>query len=324
MRHKFRQPELDYSSGPLQDHVHISVTRSAALLVLVCLILFAGQSIGQCAEPGIHESATSQVSTATDTENLDQLFRQCCAGPGLSMFSDLQALCQVEDGQACIDVSAEIDSRDRAGLKRDTWYFLGYQVATIGILYTMPESVTGWTDEQKEGYSLSIWWENVTHPAWDTDDFYINYLTHPYWGASYFVRARERGYSNKGSFWYSVLLSSAYEFGAEALFEEPSIQDLIVTPVFGSLLGKYFMGVRDDIREQSATRGYRTTKENWVWVLTDPLGSLNSQFDKLFGWDSQLQIRPYLSKRRRIRNVPFDPIELEKDSVVGLQLSLRW
>jgi hypothetical protein len=149
-------------------------------------------------------------------------------------------------------------------------------------------------------------------------------VTHPYWGAAYFVRARERGYDDSQAFWYSVMLSSVYEFGAEALFEQPSIQDLIVTPVFGSLLGKYFMGVRADIREQSGLRGYRTTKEKWVWVLTDPLGSLNSQFDKWFGWESHLQVRPYLSERRPIRNLPCDPVAAERDRVVGLNFSFRW
>jgi hypothetical protein len=188
----------------------------------------------------------------------------------------------------------------------------------------MPESVSGWSDEQKEEYSLAIWWDNVTHPTWDEDDFFINYVTHPYWGAAYYVRARERGYDNRQAFWYSVLLSTTYEFGAEALFEQPSIQDLIVTPVIGSWVGGYFMRVRNDIREQSGMRGYRTTKEKWLWVLTDPMGSLNAQFDKWFGWESQFQARPYLSQRRPIRNSPFDPVVSERDRVVGLNFSFRW
>jgi hypothetical protein len=116
---------------------------------------------------------------------------------------------------------------DSEGLWRDTRYFLGYQVAAIGILYAMPESVTGWTDEQKHNYSLSVWWDNVTSPSCDSDDFFINYVTHPYWGAAYYMRAHERGYDRKAAFWYSVLLSTTYEFGVEALFEEPSIQDLV-------------------------------------------------------------------------------------------------
>jgi len=286
MKHIHGEPGSDYLPVLGQGHVRFRATSVVTCLVLAFLCLFAAPSAGYCTEA--------------------------------------RALCQSWEEQGCINLPVATDSRDRDGLKHDTWYFLGYQVAAIGVLYIMPESVSGWSDEQKEEYSLSIWWDNVTHPVWDEDDYFINYVTHPYWGAAYFVRARERGYSSKESFWYSVLLSSAYEFGAEALFEQPSIQDLIVTPVIGSWVGGYFMRVRDGIRERSAIRGHRTTKEKWVWVLTDPLGSLNSQVDKWFGWETHLQIRPYLSERRPISNSPFDPVESERDRVVGLQVALSW
>jgi hypothetical protein len=115
--------------------------------------------------------------------------------------------------------------RDGAGLWRDTKYFLGYQFGAIAILYAMPESVSGWSSEQKKDYSFSVWWEKTTHPENDSDVFYINYILHPYWGAAYFVRARERGYNNWQSFGYSTLLSSIFEFGIEAMAEEPSKQE---------------------------------------------------------------------------------------------------
>ena len=206
---------------------------------------------------------------------------------------------------------SELDTRDRQGLRRDTWYFLGYQLATISILYVAPESVSGWTDEQKEDYSLSVWWDNVTHPEMDSDDFYLNYVLHPYWGAAYYVRARERGYSDGQSFWYSVLLSSMYEFGAEAIFEEPSIQDLVVTPVAGTVVGRYFMRVRGNILERDAEGLARTTRDKWVWGLTDPLGYLNGQVDRLVGRDTHLHIRPY----RRIQS---------DDVAYGIEFRLQW
>ena len=216
------------------------------------------------------------------------------------------------------------DTRDWAGLKRDTLYFMGYQWVTIGILYASPESVSSWTDEQKEGYDMSYWWDNVTHPEMDTDDFYINYLLHPYWGASYFVRARERGYGDREAFWYSVLLSSAYEFGAEALFEEPSIQDIVVTPLFGSLLGRYFVHVRDGIRERDFNSGYRTTGEKWLWTLTDPLGSLNQLVDRMLGRETTLQIQPYHQLLKDPYTRPIHPARSGGDAVAGVQVTIRW
>jgi len=214
--------------------------------------------------------------------------------------------------------------RDRAGLWRDTRYFLGYQVAAIGILYMMPESVTGWTPEQKKGYDMSIWWDNASHPQQDTDDDYINYGLHPYWGAAYYVRARERGYDGLQSFGYAALLSSLFEFGVEALFETPSTQDLWVTPVIGSLLGQYFWHVRGNVRDREAERGYRSTGDKWLWVLTDPLGTLNQQFDKLFGYETQVQIRPLrwveASGPQRVLQEPPE----QNDCSYGLELIVRW
>jgi hypothetical protein len=213
---------------------------------------------------------------------------------------------------------------DRAGLNSDTWYFLGYQWATIGALYLAPESVSGWTEEQKEGYSLSIWWDNATHPHFDSDKFYLNYILHPYWGASYFVRAKERGYDDRTAFWYSAMLSAFYEFGAEALFERPSIQDLIVTPVAGSLLGKYFMNVRRDIRNRDDEMGYRRTRDKLLWAVTDPLGTLNQQFDKLFGRDTHVELQSF--DARWLHQSQFDTRRSESDAepVYGFQLRVSF
>lgn len=216
-------------------------------------------------------------------------------------------------------------STDGAGLWRDTKYFFGYQFVALGILYAMPESVSGWTNEQKKDYSFSVWWEKTTHPENDSDVFYMNYILHPYWGAAYFVRARERGYNNWQSFGYSAVLSTLFEFGLEAMAEEPSKQDLWVTPVIGSVVGLYFMHLRDNVRERDAERGYRSTGDTWIWVLTDPLGSLNRQFDKWFGWETEVELRPYrmqtdieqMSGSKR-------PATQDGEYAYGLELQVRW
>jgi Domain of unknown function (DUF3943) len=118
-------------------------------------------------------------------------------------------------------------------LGRDTVFFSGYQGVVAGILYLLPEDVTKWTAEQRKT-SMRRWWENVQHPTWDEDNWYVNYLGHPYFGAIAYIRARERRFGAFGGFWYAALLSGLYEFGIEALFERPSYQDLIVTPTAGN------------------------------------------------------------------------------------------
>ena len=81
----------------------------------------------------------------------------------------------------------------------------------------------------------------TTGPVWDKDNFFLNYISHPYFGATYYVQARTAGYSIFGSFIYSTLVSTfLWEYGVEAFAEIPSIQDIIVTPVFGSIIGEGF------------------------------------------------------------------------------------
>ncbi|MEJ2604498.1 MAG: DUF3943 domain-containing protein [Gammaproteobacteria bacterium] len=238
--------------------------------------------------------------------------------------------CTGADTDECDVGLPSADGRDRAGLRRDTWYFVGTQFAVIAILYTVPESVSGWTDEQKKDYSLSNWWDNVTHPTWDSDDWYLNYLLHPYWGGAYYVRARERGYPGAQAVAYSALLSAIYEFGAEALFEPVSIQDLIVTPLVGSLVGTYFMHLRDGIRTRERETGARGFGDSVLWIATDPLGAVNRQIDRWFGWEeSSVSVRPYyLEKTARPDQYGGLPHEFGDtefgDTEFGIRFHVAW
>lgn len=225
----------------------------------------------------------------------------------------------------CDNLGMQGPTPDYEGLRRDTKYFIAVQFVTIGILYLMPESISSWSDEEKDDYSLSKWWDNVRHPERDTDDYFINYVLHPYCGAAYFVRARERGYDNRHAFWYSVLLSSAYEFGPEAMFENPSVQDLVVTPVAGSLLGRYFMKVRGRIESRSAERGYRTRRERWIWALTDPLGAVNHRIDHLLGRDADFRLSPYFYNVNNTNSpAPDGHFPRQGDTVAGIRFEIRW
>ncbi len=212
---------------------------------------------------------------------------------------------------------------DKKGRRSDTYHFLAYQAVSIAVLYAMPEDVTGWTLEQKDEYSLSKWWYNVRHPQWDSDDFYINYILHPYWGATYYVRSRERGFSRRSSFWYSARLSAAYEFGVEALFEEVSIQDVIVTPIGGWLVGEYFMGVRYRIEARHDGYSRMPFRDRFVLTVTDPLGAMNRVVDGWFGLGKDLRILPYQNPFSR----SFEPGYAAKGSpgeIYGLTIEYRW
>jgi hypothetical protein len=181
-------------------------------------------------------------------------------------------------------------SPDWPGIGRDTAYFLGYQFVAVGILFVAPESISGWSEEDKDNYDIDKWKANVRDPIWDKDAWWINYITHPYWGAAYYIRARERGFEPMPAFWYSALLSTLFEFGAEALFERPSYQDLVVTPVAGALIGEYlFSPLRERIR---AKPGQLVWSDKALLFATDPLGVLNAEVDRLFGLNLNWRFGP--------------------------------
>ena len=68
------------------------------------------------------------------------------------------------------DLSEFPAQKNFSGLKQDTYDFLAYQFVAIGVLYVMPEGVSGWSDEDKEEFSMAKWRENVSNPTWDKDD----------------------------------------------------------------------------------------------------------------------------------------------------------
>lgn len=213
---------------------------------------------------------------------------------------------------------------DRAGLRRDTAYLLSYHVAAIGILYMLPESISNWSDEQKEEYSLSEWWGNVRNPQWDDDEHWINYLAHPYWGAAYYVRARERGFDERASFWYSVAMSTAYEFGAEALFEQPSLQDLVVTPVGGAILGEYFMAVRARTAARYAPGEELRFMDRALLAVTDPLGAINRRVQSWLGRPVDASVFPYFGPQRLAGRPSFAADQDGTDWVYGVRVHYRW
>jgi hypothetical protein len=185
---------------------------------------------------------------------------------------------------------------DWSGIWRDTAILFVAQAGSIGILYVMPESVSGWSDESKNK-SFKKYTDNFVNPVFDDDKFYLNYVLHPYWGATYYIRGRERGLSRVSSFAYSALFSAMYEFGVECVFEKPSIQDLIVTPVAGSLVGAFiFEPLRNVIKRKQELIWY----DHAALVLTDPIGVLSLGIEKLFGIKSTIMVdysAPHMRRR---------------------------
>lgn len=167
-----------------------------------------------------------------------------------------QALCA--KGSACgLESGLEQERRVQETLKLDskpTYYKPDspstYLNTTIGLLgggivvsiiglYIMPESVTNW---DRSRFGFKAWLQDVQiGPVIDADNFWLNGVAHPYFGAVYYMQPRVAGYSWAESALFAFITSSIFwEYGIEAFVEIPSWQDLIYTPAMGSIFGEIF------------------------------------------------------------------------------------
>jgi hypothetical protein len=169
------------------------------------------------------------------------------------------------------------DHRDYKRLGITTGMYAGTAVLAFGILWAMPESVSNWDKEEiKEKGILWKWKENVkAGPVWDDDDWVLNYITHPYSGGVYYMTARSSGFTILESFAYSAIMSTFFwEYGIEAFAEIPSTQDLIITPVLGSVVGEGFFYAKKSILRND----HRVLKSRFLGytslLLMDPFNTI--------------------------------------------------
>ncbi len=141
-------------------------------------------------------------------------------------------------------------ARDPKRLVYNSGLFLGTSLMSIAVYWSLPEHVSNW-DRKKilEDGPWNKWKSNIQRgPVWDRDNPFINYVTHPYAGAFYYMSARGSGYNQWQSFTYTALMSTFFwEYGLEAFAEVPSYQDLMLTPLVGAVLGEHFYAIKGRI-----------------------------------------------------------------------------
>lgn len=151
----------------------------------------------------------------------------------------------------------------------------GAFVGTLLVLECLPEDATTWNRAELRNEPLfKRWHKHVIRkgPEWDHDKFYFNYILHPYAGAAYYMAARSCGFNVWQSLLYCTCISTVgWEFGIEAFMERPSIQDLFITPLVGSLIGEGFYKAKRSI----VSNGYRLAGSsvlgNVIVFLMDPV-----------------------------------------------------
>lgn len=167
----------------------------------------------------------------------------------------------------------------RIALNTGVLYAAG--ILAVGVLQALPEDATAWNKERIT--SIPFWQRWPTHikkgPVWDNDSFVFNYILHPYGGAAYYMSARSQGCNIFYSALYSAAVSAIFwEYGIEAFMEIPSLQDLIITPFAGAIIGESFYALKRHIVAHGYTLFGSKLLGNVVAYVIDPVNEVVGLF----------------------------------------------
>lgn len=218
--------------------------------------------------------------------------------------------------------------KNRPYLKAQSYTILGLSFATAGLLTLLPESITYWDTDDRSPDSLGKQWlDNVSSgPVWDEDSHFINYVMHPYFGGVYYTTARHAGYDAWDSFLYSAALSTFYwEYGIEAFAEQPSIQDLIVTPIFGAAVGEWMLLTEAGILANGGRVMHSELLGDVSLFLLNPVGHIHHWINRWWdhGVDVRLSTSPWSPASPLMPGQP-PRLTLGTGPFIGLSLSLDY
>ena len=169
--------------------------------------------------------------------------------------SSLHEPAQVMQNKSMTDLSTDHFNPRYPSISYDVWNFFngsdhgqqflvgckiwgGIGFGMMGVLMAMPRTITRWQDDYLQDAVSNLEDAYSEAPVWDEDHWEINYVGHPYAGSLYYNTIRAQGGNALQSFVFSAFISTSWEYLFEATAEQPSIQDLIVTPIAGAIIGE--------------------------------------------------------------------------------------
>lgn len=160
---------------------------------------------------------------------------------------------------------------------RGSFFVFGIEICCTSVLLMTPEEISKW-DKSEASFRKSLNTFKLAYtelPIKDNDLWAINYIGHPYQGAYFYNAVRSQNATVLQSSLFCLGHTLLWEFVSEAFYEQPSIQDLIVTPISGVILGELIH------------RGtLRMSRNGFIWyekaliILINPLYVLNNGFKR--------------------------------------------
>ncbi len=107
------------------------------------------------------------------------------------------------------------------------------------------------------------------------------------------MTSRSAGFTAWESFGYSAIMSTFFwEYGIEAFAEVPSIQDLIITPVFGAMVGEgFFLAKKSILKHDKKVLKSRALGITTLFLM-DPFNTILDGFGYKDRVKTQMNIAP--------------------------------
>jgi len=149
----------------------------------------------------------------------------------------------------------------------------GIELVGMTVLILLPKEVTKWSDDWAKDAMRNLKRSFSSTPVWDHDDWQLNYIGHPIAGSYYYNALRSQNASRFHSFLFSTAQSFIWEYIIEGVAEPPSVQDLFITPVVGSMLGEATHLLTMSMRKN----GFNFFEKVFV-ILFNPMFAINNGF----------------------------------------------
>jgi hypothetical protein len=115
---------------------------------------------------------------------------------------------------------------------------LAGELAVMAFFAAMPTDFSNWNKNFYKDAPTNWKRAFTMPPKIDDDPFLVNYIQHPLGGGIYYNGVRSQGATPLQSAFFSFAESTFFEYFIESVAERPSIQDLIVTPLGGVIIGE--------------------------------------------------------------------------------------
>ena len=148
-----------------------------------------------------------------------------------------------QDSKSDVEISSETESESVSS--KDIMISVG-DVFLVNMVFNSSARI--FLQEEYSETNLGTMNKNLkSRWVWDEDGFFMNQMGHPYQGSLYFMAGRSNGLN----FWQSFLVSASGSLFWEGFGETtpPSINDIITTPISGTILGEVLHRLFIDVYE---------------------------------------------------------------------------